>query len=221
MDGDRFVQEAVRESSSKSETETSPAAVDYSPANERPLVSAIMPTYGRPELVNESVAMCLAQDYENKELIILNDCVGQTFELDHPLVSVLNHPHRFSNLGEKRNHCIEQTSGEIIAIWDDDDAYLPWRLSISVEAMLRERLSFYRPAEFWAYWGDDSLHDNQSAPGWVNHAFSVLREGCGKQREATRGNRLAKTLFCSRNSTTCSESHSSRRRFLNSSELAY
>lgn len=165
------MQEATRESTSKSGAGNSPAAVDYSPSNERPLVSAIMPTYGRPELVNESVAMFLAQDYENKELIILNDCVGQTFELDHPFVTVLNHPHRFANLGEKRNYCIEQASGEIIAIWDDDDVYLPWRLSVSVEAMLRDRLSFYRPAEFWAYWGDESLHDNRSTPGWVNHPF--------------------------------------------------
>ena len=154
--------------------QTSVPVAGYSLSNKQPLVSAIMPTYGRPELVNESVEMFLAQDYERKELIICNDCVGQQFEFDHPLVTVINHSHRFSNLGQKRNHCIEQSKGEVIAIWDDDDIYLPWRLSVAVDAMWQSQLPFYRPAEFWAYWGDDSLHDNRSEPGWVNHAFCCL-----------------------------------------------
>ncbi|WP_159462607.1 glycosyltransferase [Caballeronia glebae] len=37
-----------------------------------PLISCIMPTYGRPAYVDEAVAMFLAQDYPNKELIIVN-----------------------------------------------------------------------------------------------------------------------------------------------------
>ncbi len=40
-------------------------------------VSCIMPTYGRPDFVAQSVAMFLAQDYAEKELIILNDCPGR------------------------------------------------------------------------------------------------------------------------------------------------
>jgi glycosyltransferase involved in cell wall biosynthesis len=39
-----------------------------------PLISCIMPTYGRPEFLGEAVAMFLAQDYPEKELVILNRC---------------------------------------------------------------------------------------------------------------------------------------------------
>src|SRR5690554_1515091 len=81
------------------------------PPDKEPVVSAIMPTYGRPELVSESVAMFLAQDYPHKELIILNDCDGQIFRFEHPQVTVINRSNRFATLGEKRNACIELAKG--------------------------------------------------------------------------------------------------------------
>jgi cellulose synthase/poly-beta-1,6-N-acetylglucosamine synthase-like glycosyltransferase len=136
---------------------------------ELPLISCIMPTYGRPRYVDESVAMFLEQDYPRRELIVLNDCEGQTFEGDFPGVRIVNHDRRFSSLGEKRNECIRLARGSIVAIWDDDDVYLPWRLSLSWREMERLDVLFYRPAEFWAYWGEQSLHDNQTIPGWFSH----------------------------------------------------
>lgn len=136
-----------------------------------PLVSCIMPTYGRPDYVNESVAMFLAQDYPNKELIILNDCAGQVFVSEFPNVRVINAKSRWPTVGEKRNSCISLATGSVIAVWDDDDVYLPWRLSYSVSEMARLKTAFYRPSDYWAYWGDGDLHDNQSVPGWPGHAY--------------------------------------------------
>lgn len=134
-----------------------------------PLVSCIMPTYGRPDYVNESVDMFLAQDYSNKELIILNDCADQRFIYEHPGVCVINESARFGSLGAKRNHCIDAANGSVIAVWDDDDIHLPWRLSYCVSEMDRLGTGFYRPAEFWAYWGSETLHDNSAVPGWGGH----------------------------------------------------
>jgi hypothetical protein len=139
-----------------------------------PIISCIMPTYGRPDYVNESVAMFLAQDYLHKELIILNDCVGQQYAGDFPNVRIINQNSRFSSLGEKRNACIRLAKGSVIAIWDDDDVYLPWRLSFCWSEMDRLGTAFYRPAEFWAYWGDEQLHDNQCVPSWMSHAWSMF-----------------------------------------------
>ena len=141
-----------------------------------PIISCIMPTYGRPDYVNESVAMFLAQDYPHKELIILNDCVGQQFAGEFPDVRIINYDCRFRSLGEKRNACIRLAKGSVIAIWDDDDVYLPWRLLHSWSEMDRLGTPFYRPAEFWAYWGDENLHDNQSVPGWLSHAWVMFRK---------------------------------------------
>ncbi len=139
-----------------------------------PFISCIMPTYGRPQYVNESVAMFLAQDYPYKELVILNDCPGQHFASDIPNVRVINHDARFASLGEKRNRCIELAQGSVIAIWDDDDVYLPWRMSFSWSEMDRLGTPFYRPAEFLAYWGDENLHDNHAVPGWLSHAWVMF-----------------------------------------------
>lgn len=142
--------------------------------SETPLISCIMPTYGRPGYLGEAVEMFLAQDYPAKELILLNDCPGQTFRCELPGVQVVNVPRRYPSLGEKRNAAIEMSAGEIIAVWDDDDVHLPWRLSFSMSEMRRLRTEFYRPAEFWAYWGDGDLHDNQSVESWVNHGLVLF-----------------------------------------------
>lgn len=139
-----------------------------------PLVSCVMPTFGRPAYVNESVAMFLAQDYPAKELIVLNDCAGQTYCGDLPGVRIVNAPRRYPTLGEKRNAAIELAEGPIVAVWDDDDVYLPWRLSFSVRQMQQWNTPFYRPAEFWAYWGDAKLHNNQSVPGWISHPNTMF-----------------------------------------------
>jgi glycosyltransferase involved in cell wall biosynthesis len=139
-----------------------------------PIISCIMPTYGRPDYVNESVTMFLAQDYPCKELIVLNDCAGQQFAGEFRDVCIINQNSRFASLGEKRNTCIRLAKGSVIAIWDDDDVSLPWRLSFSWFEMNRLRAPFYRPAEFWAYWGDEHLHDNQSVPGWISHPWVMF-----------------------------------------------
>ncbi len=145
-------------------------------ADRLPLISCIMPTYGRPWYVHESVQMFLDQDYPAKELILLNDCEGQVFHSELPDIRVINSSRRFPTLGEKRNACIQHARGEFLAIWDDDDVYLPWRLSYSLAELNRWQTDFYRPAEFLAYWGEDALHNNQTVPGWLSHPTVLLRK---------------------------------------------
>ncbi|HEX4055488.1 MAG TPA: glycosyltransferase [Tepidisphaeraceae bacterium] len=146
-----------------------------------PMISCVMPTYGRPDFVSESVAMFLAQDYPRKELVVLNDCAGQELAGEFLGVRLINSKTRFATLGEKRNACIEAAVGPLIAVWDDDDIYLPWRLSLSLREMQRHQTRFYRAAEFWAYWGEASLHDNQSVPGWVNHPNTLFSKTLWQQ----------------------------------------
>lgn len=143
---------------------------------EFPLVSCIMPTFGRPKLVPESVAMFLEQDYPHKELIILNDCPGQTYVSDLPGVRVINANERYQSLGTKRNEAIKLAKGPLIAVWDDDDVYLPWRLSYTVEQMRILQTPHYRPYEFWAYWGKDELLTNRSLPEWVSHGLAMFQK---------------------------------------------
>jgi glycosyltransferase involved in cell wall biosynthesis len=57
--------------------------------------------------------------------VILNSLTSQFIEFSHPLVKVINLPNRPATLGETRNLCIQQCSGDYIAVVDDDDVILP------------------------------------------------------------------------------------------------
>lgn len=95
---------------------------------------AVCCTYGRPHLLNEVVKCFIDQDYENKELIILNDQKEVNYVTDLKNISIINHPSRFASLGAKRNYLHELAKGDYIFIWDDDDLYLPWHMSSLINA---------------------------------------------------------------------------------------
>ena len=103
---------------------------------ELPFVSCFCPTYGRPHLLEEAIECFLRQDYKgHKELVILNDFNKQEFVYDHPEVRIINSPERILPLGRKFNECVRLCQGDILFVWDDDDIYLPWRISYSVKHM--------------------------------------------------------------------------------------
>lgn len=99
-----------------------------------PLVSCLCLTYARPHILREAVWCFLQQDYPNKELIIVNDH-HQPIELDgeYPQIRLHNLPDRMPNLGAKRNYSAQVAKGEILLVWDDDDLFLPWRISETVK----------------------------------------------------------------------------------------
>lgn len=122
------------------------------------LISCLLPTYNRfplgQLLVAEAVESFLRQDYENKELILLNDCPEQTLYFNHRQVRVINANHRFPTLGAKLHWMLQQAQGEYICRWDDDDISLPWRLSYSASKVgclpdLHGRLPEWRPENHW------------------------------------------------------------------------
>ena len=101
-----------------------------------PKVSCICITYGRTNVLDESVYSFLIQDYPGeKELIILNDYEGLHIALEHKIenVKVINADNRYASLGEKRNACIKETTGDLICIWDDDDIFLSNRITSIVK----------------------------------------------------------------------------------------
>lgn len=103
----------------------------------QPLVSCLCCTYGRPLLLGEAIKCFIDQDYQNKELIVLNDQVGVELFIENcpSTVKIVNHPTRFNSLGEKRNYLKSLGNGNFFCIWDDDDLYTPWRISDSVNLM--------------------------------------------------------------------------------------
>jgi hypothetical protein len=48
---------------------------------------------------------------------------------DHPEIKIYNMDETFPTIGDKENYAIERCSGELIAVWDDDDVALSNHLS--------------------------------------------------------------------------------------------
>jgi hypothetical protein len=101
-----------------------------------PRVSCICLTYGRTARLQEAIAFFLAQDYRGeKELIVVNDLAEQELVLDHPEVRITNFRTRFPSLGDKRDHAIAQSTGQVLVTWDDDDGYLPAHITECVRML--------------------------------------------------------------------------------------
>ncbi|HEX7756651.1 MAG TPA: class I SAM-dependent methyltransferase [Niabella sp.] len=105
-----------------------------------PLVSCIMPTYNRRAFVPHAVRYFLQQDYPNKELVIIDDgtdCISDLVP-QHPGIRYKYLPQKIT-LGAKLNMACQYAQGTIIANWDDDDWYAPWRLGYQVAALMNEK----------------------------------------------------------------------------------
>lgn len=110
-------------------------------------VSCMCLTYGRVHLLEEAIESFLRQDYRGqKELIILNDLPDQELKFEHPEVHIINLGKRLRTMGEKRNACAALCSYDWLFVWDDDDIYLPWRISYSMAMMDCER-RFFKPSQ--------------------------------------------------------------------------
>lgn len=121
-----------------------------------PPVSCICPTYGRVELLEEAIESFLRQDYPGrKELIVLNDYAGQTLELDHPEVKIVNRAERFESVGAKYNAAVALASHDLLFVWHDDDIYLPHRLSLCV-AQCEDGAVFFKGEKAW-FWNSGQV----------------------------------------------------------------
>src|ERR1700761_5560426 len=97
-----------------------------------PLVTAVIPTRNRPELVLRAVRSALGQTYSNLEVVVVVDgpdpaTVAALEELRDPRVRTIA---LSRNVGgsEARNVGAREARGEWIALLDDDDEWLPEKL---------------------------------------------------------------------------------------------
>ncbi|OHB83800.1 MAG: hypothetical protein A2V98_19875 [Planctomycetes bacterium RBG_16_64_12] len=107
-------------------------------------IAAVTVTYKRPVQLGRMLACFLAQDYPLRELVILDDA-GQYRNQEGDRWRLVSVGKRYPTLGAKRNAAVSLVSpgAEAIAVWDDDDCYLPWALTASAAAL--ERAGWSRP----------------------------------------------------------------------------
>jgi glycosyltransferase involved in cell wall biosynthesis len=132
------------------------------PDDGMPLVTCIMPTNNRRDLVGRAVAYFGRQDYPNRELIVVDDGdepVGDIVSVDQKVRYV--RLDRRLVLGEKRNLACELARGSVIVHWDDDDWYAAHRISYQLGQLEQQRaelcglsrLLYFEPAtaQAWLY----------------------------------------------------------------------
>ena len=104
-----------------------------------PLVSVIIPTYNRAWALAEAIDSVLVQDYNNFELIIVDDgSTDNTPNLLNEFAGKLKLI-RQENAGVSaaRNRGIAAARGDFIAFLDSDDTWLPQKLSGQMDFMIR------------------------------------------------------------------------------------
>jgi hypothetical protein len=101
-------------------------------------IAAVTVTYKRPVQLGRMLACFLAQDYADRELVILDDA-GQYANQEGDRWRLVSVEGRYPTLGAKRNAAARLVSpgAAAIAVWDDDDCYLPWALRASMAALRR------------------------------------------------------------------------------------
>lgn len=100
------------------------------------LVSAIMPTRGRPQFAARAVECFLSQDWPEKELVIVDDGDCRSFEDDTLPDGEYRLMARRLTVGAKRNIACSRANGDVIMHWDDDDWSAPGRMRDQVERLL-------------------------------------------------------------------------------------
>jgi glycosyltransferase involved in cell wall biosynthesis len=100
----------------------------------QPLVSVILPTYNRAWILGEAIESVLAQDYPRMELIVVDD--GSTDDTPDLLAAYGDRLRCIcqdnSGVSAARNAGIRTARGDLIALLDSDDTWLPGKLTAQV-----------------------------------------------------------------------------------------
>lgn len=108
------------------------------------LVSAIVPTYQRPKLLERSLGSVLRQTWRPLELVVVDDGSGDdtqqvlaTFADKAQAAGVAYRYFEKPNggPGPAKNFGMEQASGELFAFLDDDDRWYPQKLETQLSMM--------------------------------------------------------------------------------------
>jgi len=131
---------------------------------ENPLVTIIVPTYNRKNLLPMSVGSLLNQTYKNIEIVIVNDFghpvedVVEKFKDDR--VKLINHDKNMG-LGAARNTGLRNSTGDYICLNDDDDIYYDEAIEFRLGLMKRFDADIVHTHSLKAIWkkykGEDGI----------------------------------------------------------------
>jgi glycosyltransferase involved in cell wall biosynthesis len=112
-------------------------------AGSTPLVTVVIPTHGRSELLRETLATVVGQDYAGEmEIIVVHDreevdpTLAALSRDGRTVTAVVNT--RTGGLCGARNTGVLASHGEFVASCDDDDLWYPAKVRLQVERLLAD-----------------------------------------------------------------------------------
>lgn len=117
------------------------------------LVSCLMPTRDRRPLIPLAIHCFQNQEWDNKELLILDDGEDKIPDLipDDPRIRYMPLPGPPRTIGAKLNILIQQAQGTICTNWDDDDWSAPTRIEDQAIRLLASarQVTGYDSINYW------------------------------------------------------------------------
>lgn len=115
----------------------------------------VCPTFGRIPYLNRMLASFLSQEYDDKELVIINDDVNVEICCEYPEVTCINLNKKIL-LPQKRNIGNSIGYHDVILPHDDDDIFLPDRISNHVKQFQENpNIWFYRNDAAYIVYGSE------------------------------------------------------------------
>ena len=129
-----------------------------------PLISVIIPTYNRAELLKETLTSILNQSYKKMEILVLSDAstdnteeIVNAFEDDR--ICYYRFPKNQGLPSKVRNEGLRRAKGEFIALCDDDDLWKPNKI--------KQQLAIFQK--------HPQLLVTSTRPKYLSKSFSLFR----------------------------------------------
>lgn len=111
-----------------------------------PLISVIIPTFNRAQVLKRAIVSALNQAYRNIELVIVNDASTDSSldivkSINDSRIKLVVHE-RNKGLAAARNTGIRNSAGEYLTFLDDDDEWLPEKISLQLDVIRNTNLTF-------------------------------------------------------------------------------
>jgi teichuronic acid biosynthesis glycosyltransferase TuaG len=112
------------------------------------LISIITPMYNSSRYITDTIKSVLEQDYENWELIIVDDCsvdnsyeIVQEFAQKDPRIVLIMQKYN-QGTAAARNKALSIAKGRFIAFLDSDDLWKPNKLKLQIDFMKSKNIAF-------------------------------------------------------------------------------
>lgn len=108
----------------------------------QPKVSVIIPCYNNAQFLNEAIVSIVMQDYDNLEIIVVDD--GSIDNTENIMESFSDRVHYYkithAGAGAARNYGVQQATGDYLAFLDADDIWPEKKLEQQMKCLLNEPL---------------------------------------------------------------------------------